>query len=59
MKRYKINLTSMQWGLIAIDLGRISNPSESSQALQQLIKLMLDHVEVPEDVDLPFNIEEA
>ena len=57
MKRYKINLTAMQWGLIAVDLGKVDEPSESSEALIQIIKLMLDHTEF-DDTPLPYNIEE-
>lgn len=58
MRRYKINLTSMQWGLVALDLGRLDERSDSSDALIQLIKLALDHVSDDGEI-LPWNVEEG
>ena len=57
MKRYKINMTSMQWGIIAMDLTKLDQPEESTQALKSLIMLALEHAGDPEETDLPYNVE--
>ena len=54
MKRFKINMTAMQWGLIAVDLGQVKNPSDSTQALASLIRVVLEGDDIR---DLPFNVE--
>ena len=56
MNRYKINLTAMQWGIIAMDLGKLPEPEDSTQALKSLIMVALDH---GEDDTLPYNVERA
>jgi hypothetical protein len=59
VKRYTVNLTGMQWGMIAMDLGKLEERSESSAALVQIVKLILDHVEFPETTPLPYNVREV
>lgn len=57
MRRYSIEMTSMQWGLIAIDLSRHAS-SDSSSALVNLIRRIMDHVEDPV-IALPYNVKDV
>ncbi len=58
MKRYSIELTAMQWGLIALDIGGSENRSESTDDLMSLIKVVLDD-SMNSEFELPYNIKDV
>lgn len=59
MKRYKINMTSLQWSTVALDLSRKVDMEPACSALVNLIRIALEYADNPEDTDLPFNVEEV
>lgn len=58
MKRYSIEMTSLEWALIAVDLGSTMKVSSSGDKLANLIRLILEHRENSE-MGLPYNVKEA
>lgn len=58
MNRYSIEMSAMQWAIIGVDLGKIRVKEESTAALQNLIRMALEHTEDPLTV-LPYNVKEV